>query len=535
MYHILLMALLGDSSSTREMLNGFVPSSLETRTKQTNVSFFNPFLAVGGRGRCRADWTMMMGRCGKLLLFLLQWFLSQPAGVMSSTSNKGRRRPADLLLKMHELYTRQPPHDTSLYDLLEVSPNATYAEIAKSYRQITRRLHPDKQVGRRRRKKGGGHNAVVGTDNTNDNEDIDGRPDQKLARVRAAYEILKHDSRRLPYHRHGLLNPMDAVYILTGKHSVGGGSQQLYPRHGVLAVDDDHSDDEHEKHVLQMELLELMGYYNYIDIHHQRKRFPFFSDQRPSSFSGDYHPEQRSKRDRVHFIAASLLERLVPVIEGSLPEHVFLDHLIQQCDRWKSLPLGAQIVRCIGRAYRYEGERFLRQGMPLASVQDGMRSMMRQAKYFAHAAVAGGRVVLEERKVVAAQQQQTTTSPHLAINDRPGQHWEDDTEEESELLLSCETIHKQELDQAHQAVLESLQVEALWKICKIDLDRTIRTACHVLLDGPPPTAPTTTGWIGQKNGNAVLAHHGRIQLALLLVRMGNIMVHRSKEGTAWME
>jgi hypothetical protein len=133
---------------------------LETRTKQTNLSFFYPFLADGDRGRCRADWTMMMGRCGKLLLcFLLQCFLfSLPARVMSSTSNKGHRRPADLLLKMHELYTRQPPHDTSLYDLLEVSPNATNAEIAKSYRQITRRLHPDKQVGRRRRKKGGGHN-----------------------------------------------------------------------------------------------------------------------------------------------------------------------------------------------------------------------------------------------------------------------------------------------------------------------------------------------------------------------------------------
>jgi curved DNA-binding protein CbpA len=467
----------------------------------------------------------MMGHCGELLLcFLLQYFLSLPSGVMSSTSKSHRRRPADLLLKMHELYIRQPPHDTSLYDLLEVSPNATYAEIAKSYRQITRRLHPDK-VGRRRRKKGGGHNAVVGTDNPNDNDD-NGRPDQLLARVRAAYEILKHDSRRLPYHRHGLLNPMDAVYILTGKNS---GPQQQYPRR-VLAVDDGDHDDEHEKHVLQMELLELMGYYHYNEnLHQRRKKFPFITDH-----LDDFPHPERSKRDRVHFIAASLLERLIPVIEGSLPEHVFLDHLIQQCDRWKSLPLGAQIVRCIGRAYRYEGERFLRQGMPLASVQDGMRSMMRQAKYFAHAAVAGGRVVLEERKVVAAQQQQTTSPPpHPAIHDRPVQHWEDDDTEETELLLSSETVHKQELDQAHQAVLESLQVEALWKICKIDLDRTIRTACHVLLDGPATT--TTTGWIGQKNGNAVLAHHGRIQLALLLVRMGNIMVHRSKEGTAWME
>lgn len=377
-------------------------------------------------------------------------------------SSKSLPEVSSTLLKMHQLYLRQAPHDTALYDTLEVSPNATSAEIAKSYRKICRRLHPDKNA--------------------------DDRGDE-LSKVRAAYDILKHDSTRLPYHRHGLLNTMDAVYILTG--SIRG---------PVVGNDDD------EKHSIQMELLELMGYYKVSN----RPESPFLQTS----------SDEQSKRDRICYIASTLSERLRPVLEGTLPEHVFLDHLIQQCDRWKSLPLGAQILRCIGRAYRYSGERFLRRGMPLAGVQDNVRGVVRQAKYLANAAVAGGRVVLEERKRKSSRKLETSRQIH----------WEDMGEHE--LAVSGESIRQDERDKAHQAVLGSLQVEALWKICKIDLDRTIRTACEVLLDGE--SFYGRDGWVGER-GNTILAHKGRLQLALLLVRMGNIMVHRSKEGTAWME
>jgi curved DNA-binding protein CbpA len=463
-----------------------------------------------------------MGRC-QLVLFLLQCFLTLPTGVCSSSKkgvSGGGHSSSNLLLKMHQLYTKQPPHDTALYDLLEVSPNATSAEIARSYRKITRRLHPDKQRRGKKKENINDHQDKVRDDNDEDVDDeSDHRRRYRLARVRAAYEILKHDSRRLPYHRHGLLNPMDAVYILTGSVL-----QQHGPSHYASASANS-IDEEDIQRGLQMELLELMGYY--YNNYHQKKKSPF--DQ--SSF---LRPESdaRSHRDRVHFIAASLLERLIPVVEGTLPEHVLLDHLIQQCDRYKSLPLGAQIVRCIGRAYRYSGERMLRRGLPLATVQENVRGVMRQAKYFANAAVAGGRVVLEERKV---KQKQAMDDNNNNGNTQRPVHWED--MEETELALSGgeNSCHDQEFDKAHQAVLESLQVEALWKICKIDLDRTIRTACNVLLDGPTTTTTTTlSGWVGA-NGNTIVAHNGRIQLALLLVRMGNIMVHRSKEGTAWME
>lgn len=386
--------------------------------------------------------------------------------VSGISSRKSLPEVSSTLLKMHQLYLRQPPHDTSLYDTLEVSPNATSAEIATSYRKICRRLHPDK------------------------NPDHD-YTDQ-LSRVRTAFEILKHDNTRLSYHRHGLLNAMDAVYILTGS----------IHRKAVQK-------DDEEQRSIQMELLELMGF----PFHDKEESSPWFS-----TFSDD-----RPKRDRVLHIATTLFERLRPILEGTLPEHLFLDHFMQQCDRWKSLPLGAQILRCIGRAYRYSGERFLRKGLPLAGVQDNVLGVARIAKYFANAAVAGGRVVLEERKRKKKKSPKYVTPKQI--------HWED--MDEGEFALSGESIREQELDKAHQAVLESLQVEALWKVCKIDLDRTIRTACELLLEGQSPMN-AGDGWVGER-GETIMADNGRLQLASLLVRMGNIMVHRSKQGTAWME
>ena len=71
----------------------------------------------------------------------------------SSNVNSGgrRRRPrssgrsslATTALKMHKLYVGQPPHDTSLYDLLGVAGNATLNEIQKAYRKKSREYHPE--------------------------------------------------------------------------------------------------------------------------------------------------------------------------------------------------------------------------------------------------------------------------------------------------------------------------------------------------------------------------------------------------------
>ena len=112
-------------------------------------------------------------------------------------------------------------------------------------------------------------------------------------------------------------------------------------------------------------------------------------------------------------------------------------------------------------------------------------------------------------------------------------------------------------------------VEALWKITKIELDKTIRESCRRILDGEggwhafcqpewedghnyhtsqhhrrrdrhndhhrhhrhrPPPPPD--GWVGT-TGEGVTLEVGRLRAAASLILVGDIMVQCSKEGTGW--
>jgi curved DNA-binding protein CbpA len=136
------------------------------------------------------------------------------------------------LLKMHRLYMSQPPHDDSLYNILSVSPNATQAEITKSYRRLTRDLHPDKHHLPRR------HSSHV----------TQQEREERLQRVQEAYEVLKDDSTRLPYHRFGLLDTSFAAFLLTGGRVQGT----------TISPSQD-----------QERLLQMMGFYNTKQNHQQ--------------------------------------------------------------------------------------------------------------------------------------------------------------------------------------------------------------------------------------------------------------------------
>jgi hypothetical protein len=109
-----------------------------------------------------------------------------------------------------------------------------------------------------------------------------------------------------------------------------------------------------------------------------------------------------------------------------------------------------------------------------------------------------------------------------------------------------EELKELERSKARKALLESLQVEALWKIRKIELDRTVRKACDLILDGnyffypshqssrPANWQDGGDGWVGS-SGVAIDARDGHLRAASTLVLIGNIMVQRSKEGTSWVE
>jgi hypothetical protein len=107
-------------------------------------------------------------------------------------------------------------------------------------------------------------------------------------------------------------------------------------------------------------------------------------------------------------LAANLIEKLRPLVEGAIDESTLADVVAQECDALKKIPLGAQIIRCIGRAYRHSGQRVLtkhhRRAKSLfgplhvgAELSDTVRDKMRDAKQVLTAAVASGRLVLTEK------------------------------------------------------------------------------------------------------------------------------------------
>jgi len=453
---------------------------------------------------------------------------------------------------MHRLYTLQPPHDTFLYDVLDVKPNATVAQITKSYRKLSRKYHPDKQ---RHRKRPDTTTTTTTTRQPNDNNDED--CEEKLEQVREAYEVLKDDATRLPYHKYGLSETSTAAFLLTGG------------KHGVTTKE-------------QRQLLWWMGY------------------------GPAYRPKTRHKQ-RVYFLAANIVERIRPLVEGTLSESVLAESIAREIDTLKRLPLGAQILRCVGRAYRHSGQRVLRQHEHLQKQQqkqrghrfvtttaatttsfmdartrtttpippllllgqmkkleltENVRHTIRDARQLFEAAAVSGKLVWKEQALKKKQKQlelrkekerKMASTPSIDYHDNFGGDMDldlirDDTEfdELSDYVQTNEEIKETEQLKAQNALLETLQVEALWKISKIDLDKTIQEACNLILTGQYfffPSHRSSTrrdyrrggdGWVSA-SGEMIDAHVGRIRAARAMVLMGDVMVRCTKEGTSWVE
>jgi len=126
-----------------------------------------------------------------------------------------------------------------------------------------------------------------------------------------------------------------------------------------------------------------------------------------------------------------------------------------------------------------------------------------------------------------------------------------------------EEIQLTEAQKAQKVMMELLQVEAFWKVHKIDIDRSVRQACNLILCGryfffpshhqqqDEAAAPTwqqqcnpssqqqqaTDGWVstGHSSHHVINAQEGRIRAAKAMVLVGNVMVQCSKDGTSWME
>ena len=92
---------------------------------------------------------------------------------------------ACVLLAWHRHRQRNKPPVDDYYAVLDVSPQATTAEIRTAYLAAARRLHPDKTSSPKRAGKGGGGSTAV--------EEGD------FLRVQAAWETLRSERRRRNY------------------------------------------------------------------------------------------------------------------------------------------------------------------------------------------------------------------------------------------------------------------------------------------------------------------------------------------------
>eukprot|EP00550_Attheya_septentrionalis_P000382 CAMPEP_0198293134 /NCGR_PEP_ID=MMETSP1449-20131203/15721_1 /TAXON_ID=420275 /ORGANISM="Attheya septentrionalis, Strain CCMP2084" /LENGTH=428 /DNA_ID=CAMNT_0043992607 /DNA_START=49 /DNA_END=1332 /DNA_ORIENTATION=+ len=411
------------------------------------------------------------GRNKSKMLFVGMMLWVDFFGMVESKKFFSSSDASSTVLRVHRrYYMNSPPHDRTLYDLLQVEPNATLANISKAYRSQSRRLHPDKQRQRRNEDSNGGDDSAL-----------------LLQRVRDAYEILNEDSTRVPYHKYGLIESTNdaAHYLLTGTSWVSASDA------ATLSPD-------------QRRLLELMGLL---------------------SVSANDN-EDVTYGDRILGLAMELVETVRPLVEGTLTQQAVAHEVAQECDKLKKCALGAQIIRCIGRAYRHSGQGYLMRHQDRLGV--GLSEKWRDAKHLLTAAMASGKLVLTEKQITSQQrkrqrkkEKEESSANQIQYHEHDfgeplmDQEGEDDSIDDlSDHIMSDEDIRQFEQDKAQNAELGALEIEAVWKLRKVELDRTIRQACQMILEGE--FFGREEGWVGT-TGQVIETQAGQLRAAAALV------------------
>lgn len=479
----------------------------------------------------------------------------------------------------------RPPHDTSLYDVLQVHTNATLVDIQKNWRRLSREYHPDKVAIRRRKRQRSEKkhhppppppppmpDEMIPPPPPPSEEETERYIKQKLEELTHAYEVLSNDNSRLLYHKYGLVGGAnEAIKILTGKYvgEVSNGADcEAFARLSVL-----------------------MGH--------------------PTTTTGISSNHQNEQNQR---LVRTITERLRPLVEGTISQDLFQADIIRECNLLKKIGLGSQIIRCVGRAYRIEGYRVLRQmhhdkmsGRNRGSqnrngrrrksthheVADILTDTLREAKHLSQAALSQGRLIRTEQRIKRLQEEAqksrkqreqrqrfkkiktrdesihgekddnfvsnigSLSGDEEEDNNDIESHYdniggfyeeeeeEDDDESDDHDDLEFELQHEQN-QKVHEALQQAQQIEALWKLHKMELSSTIRRACRLILEPissafcPPPIHHSAQdpsrqpydGWVGS-TGLVVLMDVGRLRAAAALVLKGDILVQSSKEGTSW--
>ena len=498
-------------------------------------------------------------------------------------------KPRNRLLLPNNLYT-STAHNTELYDELDVPTNATLLQIQKSHRRLSRDWHPDKIAVRRRKLQ---RQQQQRQSSARTEDDLEEYARNKLQRIATAYEILGDDHSRLLYHRYGLRGGTEAaLHLLTGRQATNGN-----PLEAPSEVSSE-----------QSALLQLMGYSSTPQNHHHC-----------------------SNLHRMHNIQNSLMQKLLPIVDGTITQELFISNLYHECSTLKSSPLGAQILRCVGRAYRIEGYRVLRQELNRGGARDSWKprapeqarhetngfdkvkhrlsniavDRYRDVKHLAQAALASTKLIhterqmkrldnerrraederskrrqerhseeIDKRRMIEGRRRDANTHSS-GIGALPGEESPEDVLGDfsldfSDLDSDDSSLHEEDPDndalerelqhtqqqKIYQALHSMHQMEALWKLTKIELDRVVRESCRSLLSpawdafGPSHYGGwhnehaqqdyhgiygggyepnfRQDGWVNPL-GETVSNRVGRLRAAAALVLVGDIFVQCSKE------
>ena len=382
-----------------------------------------------------------------------------------------------------------------------------------------------------------------------DEDELESFAKHKLEELTHAYEVLSNDDSRLLYHKYGLLGGAnEAIQILTGK-DVGevrnSADVEAYAR-----------------------LSELMGY--------------------PTTTT-TIGVSSNHQNDQSQLLVRTITERLRPLVEGTISQDLFQAFIIRECNLIKKIGLGAQIIRCIGRAYRIEGYRVLRQmhhdkmlgrsrsqhrrhGRRRKSTQhevaDILTDTLREAKHLSQAALSQGRLIRTEQRIKRLEEEAQKTRQQReqrqrfkkiktrderidekndddifvsnigSLSDIESEYDniggfsdnEVDEEDESDDLDDLEfELHHEQNKKVHEALQQAQQIEALWKLHKMELSSTIRRVCRLILEPtsstfcpppiPHPTHDPYDGWVGS-TGRVVPMDVGRLRAAAALVLTG---------------
>ncbi|KAL7490648.1 hypothetical protein ACHAWT_000279, partial [Skeletonema menzelii] len=538
----------------------------------------------------------------------------------SSSSSANNYSHSSLLLQHHRtIYTNRRPHDTSLYDILNVRPNATLAEIQKSWRRKSLLWHPDKVAAMMRRRREEDGRCTIGRDgktvvvppppppppppfggsgdqsmmnkeqhdlsNSSINNSQPNKQDQKeneeeeeyyaktqLQKIQHAYEILSDDHNRLLYHKYGLVGGTNAaVQLLTGR--------------AVQSSSTDAAAD--GATVEQIRLLELMGYHHH-SYQQSQHSYPSYS----SSSSSTTTSSMTTHQQRIQTLTTTITEYLRPLVEGSISQENFITQVHSEMNALKKSPLGAQVIRCVGRAYKVEGWRVLRQmreeklwkmkkqwgggrsyhhshsllhkkrtrnnGRKNSRVDDILQDSWRNTKHYASAAYASGKLVVMEQRLKKMEEDQlrqreerrrqrrkkkkkededglkriqqggNESNCHHLVSSNIGSLSDNEEDEEFDIgsfsdidnnndsdsdmsmfsssesesddddEIEYELQHSQN-QKAYTALLSLHQMEALWKVTKIELDKTVREACRWILTPTPPLPASMDGNGGSRS------------------------------------